>query len=138
MRDKKVIVLIVLGIIAVMSIVYGVTASRPKKGPEEPAITAGETQQVQSQGAISFQRRAKRSEHTSWKRSPFVASGVSGSSSNLALSGIINSGRGLKAAIGDSIVGKGDTVGNYKVIDIKKDRVILNDGTKDLELKLRE
>jgi len=31
MRNKKVIILIVLSIIAAMSIVYGVTASRPKR-----------------------------------------------------------------------------------------------------------
>lgn len=138
MRNKKVIILIVLVIIAAMSIVYGVTASRPKRQAEEPAVTTDETQQVPPQGATSFHRRAKRSQYTSWKRSPFLASGLSSSSSSLSLSGIINSGRGLKAAIGDSIVGKGDTIGNYKVVDIKKDRVILNDGTKNVELKLKE
>lgn len=138
MRDKKVIILIVLGIIAAMSIVYGITSGRSKRRPEEPAMTTGGTQQVPSQGAASFQRRAKRSQYTSWKRSPFIESGLSSSSSSLTLNGIINSGKGLKASIGDAIVKKGDKIGNNTVVDIKKDRVILNDGTKNIELKLKE
>jgi hypothetical protein len=39
------------------------------------------------------------------------------------------------AVINHNVVKKGDKAGHYTVIDIKADRVILNDGTKDIELK---
>lgn len=138
MQNKKLITLIVLVVIAAASLIYGVTASRSKKRPPETTVVSGEAQQPSAVSEGSVQRRAKRSKYTSWNRSPFVESGASGSSSVLVLNGIINSGRGLKASIGDQFVKKGDKIGNNTVIDIKKDSVILSDGTKTIELKLKE
>jgi hypothetical protein len=40
--------------------------------------------------------------------------------------------------IGDSIVTKGDVVNDNKVVDIKPDRVILNDGVNNFELKMEK
>ena len=40
--------------------------------------------------------------------------------------------------IGDSIVGKGDKIDGNTVIEVEKEKVILNDGTKDFELKLEK
>lgn len=138
MRDKKIIILIILLIFAVVSLIYGISA-RPKGGAKRVYIaTGGSLQQASSQAALSTQRRAKRSKFTSWKRNPFVPTGVSGMSSNLVLSGILGSGTNLKAMIGDAIVGKGDKVGDNTVVEVKKNSVILNDGTKDFELKLKE
>ncbi|MDP3804349.1 MAG: hypothetical protein Q8Q87_02215 [Candidatus Omnitrophota bacterium] len=137
MRDKKFIALMVLSIFAVVSLMYGISA-RPKGRAERVYITTGGNSQILPQAAVPTQRRAKRSKFTSWKRSPFVPTGVPGTSSSLVLSGILSSGKGLKATIGDAIVGKGDKVGGNTVVDIKKDKVILNDGTKDFELKLNE
>ena len=59
-------------------------------------------------------------------------------SSSLSLNGIIWDKKNPKAMLGDAFVKKGDTVGGNKVVDIKKDRVILNDGSKDFELNLEK
>ena len=40
--------------------------------------------------------------------------------------------------IGDAIVRKGDKVGSNTVVDVQKDKVILNDGAKNFELKLEK
>jgi len=52
------------------------------------------------------------------------------------LSGILEHGKEFKAMIGDAIVGKGDMIDGNKVIEVQRDKVILNDGKKDFELKL--
>lgn len=135
MRDKKIIILILLSIFAVVSLIYGIR-TLPKSGAKKAYTATGENSQVLPQTVVTTQRRAKRSKFTSWKRNPFVPKEVPGASSNLVLSGILGSGNNLKAMIGDTMVGKGDKVGNNTVVDIQRDKVILNDGTKDFELNL--
>ncbi len=138
MRDKKVIMLIVLSIFAVVSLIYGISAHPKGRAKRAYIATGGSLQQPSSQGAFSTQRRAKRSKFTLWKRSPFVPTSVPGMSYSLALNGILGSGANSKAMIGDTVVGKGDKVGNNTVVEVKRNSVILNDGTKDFELKLKE
>lgn len=134
MHNKKVLALIVLIIFAVISITYGIrTTAKGKKG--KAAIT-GRERLASQKSPISVERRAKRSKYASWKRSPFVPSGAV--SSDLVLNGIIWSKDRPKAMIGSVIVCKGDNIAENKVVDIKPDRVILNDGIKDFELKLEK
>ena len=136
MQNKKVIALIVLAIFAVISLIHGMTA-RPKKKlavSPETAQTAGPPAPKE---VLTVERQYKRSAYKSWKRSPFVPTGTS-TSSSLTVSGIIWSKDKPKAMVGDAMVVKGDKVGGNTVVDIKPDRVILNDGTKDFELKLEK
>lgn len=87
--------------------------------------------------ALSTKRRAVRSKYAAWKRSPFVPTGTPGGEpSTISLRGIMWNKTNPKAMFGDAIAGKGDKVGNSTVVDIKKDRVIINDGTKDIELRI--
>jgi len=59
--------------------------------------------------------------------------------SDISLSGIIFNIEASVAIINNSIVKAGDQVGpNTKVVSIKSDAVVLNDGVKDFELKLPE
>ena len=138
MKDKKVIALIVLVILAVISLVYGVTA--PAKGKGRSAVAKEQVTIAPPQGAaksaLPLGRRHKRSQHKVWKRNPFSSGQSSSTASELNLNGIIWNKVRPKAMIGDAIVAKGDTVGENKVIDILPDRVILNDGTKDFELQM--
>jgi type II secretory pathway component PulC len=133
MQNKKVTVLIILSIFAVISLIHGITA-RPKTRAAQQNIAAGK-KLMAPQGGFSVERRATRSKFTSWKRSPFVPSGTP-ASPNLVLSGIIWNNIKPKAMINDMILTKGDSVGENRIIDIKPDRVILNDGTKNFELKM--
>jgi hypothetical protein len=142
MQDKKVIALIVLTVLAVISLIYGVTAS-PKSRANSAATAEGQVAIAPAQGAaksvVSTGRRARRSQFKAWKRSPF-AKGITASTTTpaLTLNGIIWNKVRPKAMIGDAIVVEGDTVGANKVVDIQQDRVILNDGTKDFELKIEK
>lgn len=135
MQDKKIVALIVLAILAVFSIIYGITA-KPGARTADTAVFTPEKASPK-EGALSVERRAKRSQFNSWKRSPFVSGGTS-TSSNLVLSGIIWNKDRPKAMIGDAIVVKGSKIEGNTVVNIKPDRVILNDGTKDFELKLEK
>jgi len=58
------------------------------------------------------------------------------SSNTLSLSGIIWDAQKPLALINGMTVKVGDAVGNYVIVSIEQDKVILNDGAKDFELKL--
>lgn len=138
MNNKKIIALIVLGILAAVSLFYGITAP-PKKRPAA-APSPGISQPAKSVPLVSrtaVTRRSARTRFITWKKSPFVPPEVPGETSKLVLNGIIG-GRTPKAMIGDNMVGVGDTVGKSTVIAIKDDRVVLNDGKKDFELVLKQ
>ncbi len=140
MQDKKVVALIVLAVLAVISLIYGVTAS-PKGRAKSAATAERQIATAPQQGAknvVSTERRAKRSQFNTWKRNPFVAGFTTSTMTELTLNGIIWNKTKPKAMIGDAIVAKGDTVGANKVVDIQPNRVILNDGTKDFELKVEK
>ena len=141
MQNKKMIILIALGIAAVLSLIYG-TSAKPKwktsPASQEPVIKAGSDSHESPASLVGhIKRRAKRTQFHAWKRSVFVPKGMPGTAmSKLSLNGILASGKEFKAMIGDSIVGKGDKVSGNTVVEVKKDKVILNDGTKDFELKI--
>jgi hypothetical protein len=142
MQDKKVIALIILTVLAVISLIYGATAS-PKSRAKNAAAPVGQVAIAPAQGAaaksvLSTERRAKRSQFKVWKRNPFAAGLTASTASELTLNGIIWNKARPKAMIGDAIVVEGDTIGENKVIDIQPNKVILNDGTKDFELRIEK
>mgnify|MGYP001563409826 CR=1 FL=1 len=84
-------------------------------------------------------RKAKpaRTQVKDWGRNPFTAfNGSEANTSGLQLVGIIYDAKERFALINDQIVHAGDIIGSYKVIQISEGRVIVNDGKKDIELKL--
>ena len=135
-NKKQIIALVILGIGAVISLIYGVTSGpKAKKSPAQntelsplPAGTA--------ELATPVKRRAKLSSFKTWNRSPFIPKGIKGSSSGLVLSGILGSAPNLKAMINGEVVGKGGRIGPNTVVSITSDGVVLNDGTKDFTLKI--
>ncbi len=140
MRDKKVIILIVVLVLGGISLIYGITAS--PKGKTKAVYTnedraPADLRRAPAQTAASTHRRAKKSKFASWKRSPFVPSG-SPASPVLVLNGIMWDKTSPTAMIGDTIVKKGDKIGGNTVIEITPDKVVLNDGTKDIGLRLSQ
>lgn len=71
-----------------------------------------------------------------WGRNPFIPGSLIESSDQLILRGIIWDEAGAFAIINDKIVRKGDEIEGRRVMEIKKDRVIINDGQSNFELKL--
>ena len=140
MQNKKVIALIVLSALAVISLIYGAVApskSKFKSAAAGKQVAAAPAQDA-PKSAVLTARRPKRSQFKTWKRNPFASGFTASTMTELTLNGIIWNKSTPKAMIGDAIVVKGDTIGENKVIDIKPDRVILNDGTKDFELKMEK
>lgn len=143
MKDKKVVILVMLLVLAVLSLLHGMNASKKEKRLSQPPAAAEELSDqkniLPASKSVEIERRAARTQFTSWKRNPFVPTGIQGGSSvNLELGGIMWSGENPTAIVGDAIVKKGDKLGMYEVIEIKQDRVILSDGTKDVVLRLKE
>ena len=82
-------------------------------------------------------RKPPRTQVKDWGRNPFTAfNGSEANTSGLQLVGIIYDAKERYALINDQIVHAGDIIGAYKVIQISEGRVIVNDGNKDIELKL--
>lgn len=131
MADKKKIILIVLSAVSLFVWIKGLGVFSKNK-------------QAKNYSAPPFLKNAqasqpRRTEYKDYKRNPFSAAPVSKSEvSGLSLGGIISDDKELYALINDQIVHVGDTIGVNKVIDIKENMVILNDGTKEIELKLEE
>lgn len=139
MQNKKLITLVVLVVLAIFSLIYGiVTPSRARRqaGAAPSAVSQNETAQSPLKPA-STARPYKRTAYTAWGRNPFLFKATPAAGSSHILSGILWDERGPRAIIGNRIVSVGDNVAGSEVVSIKEDRVILHDGEKNLELKLK-
>jgi hypothetical protein len=137
MKDKKVVVLIVLSVFAVISLARGIMApAKHRHGGAPPHEQQPQLQRQEPAQGLSMTRRAKRSTFAAWKRNPFVPGYAA--STSMTLSGVIWNKDRPKAMIGDTIVTKGDKVCGATVVEIKPDSVILNDGSKNIEIKLEK
>ncbi len=138
MENKKSIVLIGLAILALWSLLYGILT--PSKVRRQISSQPGLSQGKPPEPLLSFvpaERSLARSGYPSWGRSPFLPKGVSTSpGGKLILDGIAWDEKSPRAVINDRIVAVGDRVGGSTVVEIRKDRAILNDGSEDFELRL--
>ncbi len=139
MQNKKIIILIILGIVAIISLFYGIfTPSKARRNiilkqtstPQELTVT-------NKKGTEHLTRNAKRTAYSSWSRAPFSASSapIKGYGGH-TLSGIIWDKENPMAVINDNIVKIGDKIDGNTVVSIEQDRVVLNDGSKNIELLL--
>jgi hypothetical protein len=147
MPNKKLLLLIILGVAGVASLIYGIlTPSSIRReiarsqdrgvASQGPAPTAPPTE-TSPPNLVLETRGPKPSGESAWGRNPFLPrkSGQD-SAGGLTLGGVAWDEKSPKAIINDQIVGIGDEVAGNKVVDIKQDRVLLSDGVNDFELKL--
>jgi hypothetical protein len=135
MENNKVTLVIILGIAAVFSLYYGITSAPKGKSilpPEEIAVYPAGGNLLPGI-AVPAKRQAKKTEFKAWGRNPFLPGSAA---AVLDLSGILWDEEAPKAIISGNIVAVGDKVEGNTVVDIRPDRVILNDGNKTIELKL--
>jgi hypothetical protein len=137
MQNKKLPLLIVVSIIAVFSLFYGIfTPSRTKRNLLTKD-TGFQKTIVSEKGIIFLTRRAKRSDYSYWGRNPFSISGAPiRRFGGLTINGILWDKKNPLAIINERIVKIGDKIDGNTVVGIEQDRVILNDGSKDIELLL--
>ena len=130
--DQKKAILAVLALIAVF-VWYNGLKSFSKQKTNAPS---GDIEASSSGQKI---KQKKRAGYKDWGRDPFVITQAPVShSSVLALGGIVYDEKDSYALINNQLLHIGDEVNGNRVVDIQQDRVILNDGNKDIELKLEQ
>ncbi|UCD54789.1 MAG: hypothetical protein JSV93_04510 [Candidatus Omnitrophota bacterium] len=148
MQNKKLIVLIVLVIGALFSLIYGSSKGKRKTPSGQAAIQHGERARPTKKGVPAL-RHAIKTDFVTWARNPFVLKTIPvvapapvaqpaplPSSAKLALDGIMWDEKNPKAMVNGRLMGIGDKIGEYEVIDIKKNKVTLNNGVEDIVLRL--
>jgi hypothetical protein len=140
MRDGKTKLLLVLGAAAIASLVYGIVTpgTSRKKGRPQPEAALETTVPVEA--LQSAPRSFARGQFETWEKSPFIAPNINGDSGleKLTLNGIVWDSQNPTAMINDGIVAVGDTIGGWTVVSIQPTYVTVNDGKKDLEIRLNE
>ena len=140
MKDKKVVIAIILCIGALISLIYGITAGPRTKRKVSPGLEAASTDETicSSKYIVPAERRSATTDFATWGRNPFVpkaAPEIKGS--DIILDGIMWDKENPKAIINNAIVGIGDEIKGNRIIEIEKESVTLNDGTEDFTLSLK-
>lgn len=137
MQNKKIIILIALGVVAAISLFYGiVTPSKVNRNiiSEQASSSKGLTFTT-GKKIVCLARTVGRTKYLSWAIDPFSPSSAPIKGYGwLTLEGIMWSKENPEAIINDNIVKIGDQIDKNTVVDIEQDRVILNDGDNDFEL----
>jgi hypothetical protein len=150
MNKEKTLKIIILPVLVVLGVLvwgraFRILGSVSRVNPPEDIAAvssgaAGSDSFLPARGAqagdpsISLSPRGK-SAFEDWGRNPFVISS-SGGPLRFILKGILWDAARPSAIINGEIVEKGGRIGPCMVLDIKPDKVLLNDGTRDLELRL--
>lgn len=120
--------------------------TRPKRMPPSQAPSA-KASPAQQAGFIFGSKREIETKDIidvkaePWGRNPFileeVAKGDIDSIAGLRLMGVTASEKAKSMAIiNNEIVSVGSVIGKFKILSISKDRVIVNDGERDYELRI--
>ncbi len=140
---KKLIIFLPLSLVGVLLLFLVFKAffqSHKVQTPtKKPALSVRpkETKEIPSHLGKTEGGRLK-SSYSSWARNPFIPGDLADTSGRLIVKGIVwgDDEVGTFAIINDKIVKKGDEIGGKRVVEIKKDKVIINDGQNNFELKL--
>lgn len=119
----------------VVVLVFSLRTGKSKTVRQEGAAAPGTAEETAS-GIVPTKRRARRTRYTAWGRNPFAPAAVGQARGEMVLSGIMWDETDPTAIINDEIVRVGDSVGGRKVVDIKQDRVIVDDGSGKVEIRL--
>lgn len=140
LQDKKILILIITGIAAFFSLLYGIlTPSKIRRQIMSGAAAVSRVNQkvvIPIQNVLTEGRASARSAYHSWARDPFSPSAIN-RVVDLELNGILWDTEAPQAIINEHIVGIGDIVRGNIIVDITQDTVILNDGLTDFELTLK-
>ena len=133
MQNNKLKILMGLGILAFLSLVYGILT--PSQRQQQSLQDKSTSILEEDEKMIPIPRVAKKTSFVTWGRNPFLLSAKS--SAGPILNGIIWDDKKPMAIINDNVVGVGDHVGSNQVADIQQDRVILSDGVNTVELRMK-
>lgn len=141
MNREKVLKIVSPVLVGILVLVWGRALKgtgprRPSEQSRDIAVIAGSGGGAPVFGTPEISGQPKKSSYPDWGRNPFVFS--SAVSQDFTLGGILWDVNKPAAIISGEVVAKGDSVGSYVVVEVQPDRVILNDGEKDIELRLEK
>lgn len=141
-RKKPIIFLIfsLVGVLLLFLVFKAFFQSQKKQTPTKKpflSVRPKETKGAPSHSGKTEGARLK-SSYSSWGRNPFTPGDLADNSGRLIIKGIVwgDDKADTFAIINDKIVKIGDEIGGKRVVEIKKDKVIINDGQNNFELKL--
>jgi len=141
--QKQLLILGVLGVVmvAVYARAFRRAPPQPARGrvdaAQEPAVSPVQETTlavIQPSGQREMQRQ--HAQLLAWRRDPFTRGAALGELSGLELSGILWDPGAPLAVINGQMVGVGQDVDGYQVVDISPDRVSLTDGTQTFQLTI--
>lgn len=138
MSRKKLGIFLTLGLLGILFLSWVFkTPFQSRKGQTSTRMTFTTPIQGRQIVSPSDKREAGRlkSSYSSWGRSPFVP-GEQRENFGLRLKGIVWDKENSFAIINEEIVRKGDKIEGKEVIEVERDKIIMNDGQSNFELKL--
>ena len=142
--EKKKILLISLGAVAALIFLRGMmalSAAKHKSSESTNHSSAEDPSKSVASSEISM-RLPRQREGVAYGRNPFthveVSTPMAPSANAYILNGIMWDNRSPQAIINNQIVGRGGRIGRDTVVDILPNKVILNDGERDLVLEVDE
>lgn len=154
---KKTLIELILTAILIIVLLFAVNNAikRPKRSvpaavkpgvKNTPPAVDNISQTKAPQAAMSvkpqYQLQEEESQSLELKRDPFsamapaVTKSQAAEASSITLSGILWDENNPLAIINNKVVKKADSVSGCRVVEIKQESVVLNDGTRDFEFKL--
>lgn len=141
---------ITLGVLGILLVVVWARAlstpgNRSGRGTRGPAV-AGPAAPPKSlpQAAAAAAGLAREPSSAEWKENPFLADRqpdrpipTVDNPEGMILSGILWDPVAPTAVVNNQVVGPGESVGPWQVVEIQRDRVILSDGTSALTLEVQ-
>ena len=137
--------MIVLGVLLLL--VWGrVFFGKPPRPAHNPLAAAASSPKAEIH-PLPVQKVSKPAPNSEWGGSPFEMDRKASTSSSSdvplvssdrpSVSGILWDPRSPSAVVNGQLVGVGDQVGNWRVMEIRKDKVILSDGVTQEELNVQ-
>lgn len=139
MEKKQTEIIITAGLAVVLLFSLSNSIKKIKQRMKKPPAVVAPIALPKVAPSIIKEAKMPVAESGDWIRCPFsgkVYTTVEGKSISLKLSGILWDDLKPQALINNSIVQQGDFIGDYKVIKINKDNVLVSDGNKDFALTI--
>lgn len=145
MNKKNIVQLIISGILLVVLLILVISAVNAKKTKRQvidkigkPAVSK-EAQDLENPPKSLFEELEDQARGITLTRDPFIFAPMAVSkdtNSAFHLNGILWDKQEPIALINGSFIKKGESIDSAIVVEIRQDRVILNDGTHSFEVKL--
>ena len=138
-KDKTQLIITLFLVLVFVAVLFR-AGKRMNRGetPVLPAITGAAPAEGDAIDIVRYARLRQAADILEPGRDPFIPVPVKPKPAGpvFELMGIVEEGGVLTAFINDSIVEVGDDVNGFKVESISRDRVVLSDGVKTIELTL--